>query len=180
MNSKTIIGILLAAGVAFVAMKRHTFNFGPQPETFSAEALANPLLGTDGEGSTLGEVLEAYRGQTVVIDVWASWCGDCIKGLPKVRDLQAATAGKNVQFLFLSVDEDKGRWKRAIKKHRIEGAHFLVDGGWKSDFGKFLRLDWIPRYVVVDPRGRVALFKAITADDEQLGRAIEGKLAGAE
>ncbi len=177
MNTKIIVGVLLIAAIAFIAMKRHTFNFGPQPNDFSVEALANKVAGLDGKSTTLGQVLEDYRGQAVVIDVWASWCGDCIKGLPKVTALQQSTEGQKVQYLFLSVDDDKGRWKRAIKKHDIQGAHYLLDGGWKSDFGNFLRLDWIPRYVVVDPQGKVALFKAISADDPKILKAINGELA---
>lgn len=166
MNSRSVlVGVLVLAALAFLAMKRHTFNFGPQPTTFNSEALANPVTDLKGNRSTVKDVLEQYRGETIVIDVWASWCGDCIKGLPKIAKLQSTTAGEKINYLFLSVDKDKGRWKRAVKKHDIEGAHYLLDGAWDSAFGDFLKLDWIPRYLVVNPAGEITLYKAVSADD---------------
>ena len=49
--------------------------------------------------------LDNLKGKYVYIDIWASWCGDCLKGLPKVAEMQASTAGSDIQYLFLSVDK---------------------------------------------------------------------------
>jgi len=38
----------------------------------------------------------------------------------------------------------------------------------KGVFGSSINLDWIPRYMIVDKEGKIALFKAIEADDEKL------------
>jgi thiol-disulfide isomerase/thioredoxin len=32
--------------------------------------------------------LKKYKGKTLVIEVWASWCGDCVKAMPKLKDLR--------------------------------------------------------------------------------------------
>ncbi len=168
MKSSSLVGLLVVAALAFLAMKRHTFNFGPQPTTFNTEALANQVTDLEDNRSNVQAVLDQYKGETIIIDVWASWCGDCIKGLPKVVKMQEATAGQKINYLFLSVDKDKGRWKRAVKKHDIKGDHYLLDGAWDSAFGDFLNLDWIPRYLVVNPAGEITLYKATSADDPDI------------
>jgi hypothetical protein len=55
----------------------------------------------------------------------------------------------------------------------LKGEHFWVEEGMKGVFGKSIDLDWIPRYMVVDQRGNIALYKAIEANDPKLAEAIE-------
>lgn len=171
MKSKSLILILLVGAVGFLAMKK----FGPQPTVFTPEALENVLTNLNGEETTLEEVLQKHKGKTIIVDVWASWCGDCLKGLPKVAKLQEATAGKNIVHLFLSVDKDARPWKGAIKRKNIQGEHYLVEGAWKSRLGDFLKLDWIPRYFVVDPDGKISLYRATVADDPAILKTALGE-----
>jgi hypothetical protein len=42
----------------------------------------------------------------------------------------------------------------------------------KGVFGKSIKLNWIPRYMVVDKAGKIALFKAIEADDEKIAETL--------
>jgi thiol-disulfide isomerase/thioredoxin len=44
----------------------------------------------------------------LVIEVWASWCGDCVKAMQN-KDLQ--TNNPNVSYLFLSMDKTADKWK---------------------------------------------------------------------
>ncbi len=38
----------------------------------------------------------------------------------------------------------------------------------KGTFGKSINLDWIPRYIIVDKTGKIALYKAIETDKEKV------------
>ena len=142
-------------------------------EKFPAEALADKVLALDGTSITFGEVLEKYKGKTVVIDIWASWCGDCLKGLPKVKLLQQQVKDKDVVFLFLSLDRTQKAWKNAINTRSITGEHYYVPSGWKGAIGNAVDLDWIPRYMVVNKKGEIIVYKAIKADDENILNAIK-------
>ena len=52
--------------------------------------------------------LSDFKGQVVVLNVWATWCGPCRNEMPTLAHLQTAYAGKNLKVLPLSVDtEDK-------------------------------------------------------------------------
>jgi len=115
------------------------------PTTFSKEALADTFIALDGKTVTFQNILAKFQGKTVIIDVWASWCRDCIKGIPKIKKLQ--TAHPDVVFVFLSLDKTTDSWKNGIRKYEIDGSHFYMKSGWGGPFGKFLDLDWIPRYL---------------------------------
>ncbi len=141
------------------------------PTHFSETAKQDVFLTLDNQEITFQDILNSYEGKTVLIDVWASWCSDCLKGMPKVKQLQ--NEYPEVTYLFLSLDKKVEAWKNGIKKYEVNGEHYYMQSGWKGDFGAFLDLDWIPRYLVIDKKGNIELFKAITADDEKIKQAIE-------
>ncbi|WP_333693895.1 TlpA family protein disulfide reductase [Flavobacterium sp.] len=138
-----------------------------QKTEFTSEALADKMLTTDGIELTFEAILKKYEGKTVLIDVWASWCPDCIKGMPKVENLQKAYP--DVVYLFLSYDKTPESWAKGIEKYQVKGEHYLILSKWKGGtFSNSIDLDWIPRYMVLDKTGKIKLYKAIEADDEKI------------
>ena len=55
---------------------------------FSEAALNDKFITIDENVVPFSAILEQHKGQTIFIDVWASWCKDCRKSLPKVKELQ--------------------------------------------------------------------------------------------
>lgn len=137
------------------------------PKTFTQEALNEQMTTLDGEKIAFKDILAKYEGKTIVVDVWASWCPDCVKGMPKVYALQEQFP--EAVYLFLSYDREDAAWKRGIEKHKLNGEHYHVGNNMKKGaFSEAIKLDWIPRYMVIDNKGEIALFRAIEADDEKL------------
>ena len=139
---------------------------------FETTTLSEKFMALDGTEVTLQNILDKHKGKTIVIDVWASWCSDCLKGLPLVKELQEKTAADDLVYVFLSVDKKKESWKAAITKRNINGDHYFVPTGMKGSFGKAINLDWIPRYMVVGKDGSIKLYKAIKANDSKILEAI--------
>jgi thiol-disulfide isomerase/thioredoxin len=139
-----------------------------QPKTFSAEALEGIITTTDGKVVTFKSILKAHEGKTVLIEVWASWCGDCVKAMPIVKEIQAEIP--NVDYVFISMDKSLEKWKAGIEKHAVKGDHYWVNdvNGMKGSFGKSIDLDWIPRYIVINKKGEVVLYRAIETDFEKI------------
>ena len=54
-----------------------------KPTQFSTEAYKEMLIGLDDSKITLREVLYNHKGKKILIDVWASWCKDCIVACQK-------------------------------------------------------------------------------------------------
>lgn len=145
-----------------------------QQTTFTETALADTFLDQNGKEITFGEILEANHGKTVLIDVWATWCKDCIQGMPKVKKLMKAYP--DVVFVFLSLDKAQDKWHSGISKYELgNGQHFFVPKGWKSPMFDTIDLDWIPRYMLVDGSGQIKVFKAIEADDKNLVKQLKNE-----
>lgn len=134
-----------------------------QKTEFTPQALSSVMIATDKSETNFQKVMDANKGKIVVIDVWASWCSDCIKGFPKYKELQAQFP--DVTYLYISMDRKWENWIIGAEQHILKGQHFWVQDGMKGVFGQSIDLDWIPRYMVIDQEGKIALYKAIEADD---------------
>nr|WP_321236976.1 TlpA disulfide reductase family protein [uncultured Psychroserpens sp.] len=132
----------------------------------SEDVLNEQYIDLKGDSVSLKSILAAHKGKQIVIDVWASWCRDCIIGLPELKALQAEKP--DAVYLFLSADRNSDIWKRSINKYDIQGVHYFMPQGTKNRLGEFVDIDWIPRYMIVDSDGRIALFEVIEADDPKL------------
>ncbi len=138
----------------------------------SETALSTTLASTDGKQVEFKEILKKYKGKTLVIEVWASWCGDCVKAMPKVKELQVNNP--DVSYLFLSMDKTADKWIEGIAKHELKGDHFMANDGMKGVFGKAMDIDWIPRYIVVDKTGKIVLYRAIETDFDKINATLQG------
>ena len=142
-----------------------------QQKSFSEDALKDVLVSENNKEITLSETLQQYKGKTVFIDIWASWCKDCIAGMPKVQKLRKENP--EVVFLFLSLDKETDSWKHGIEKYGVIGENYFISSGWKGPFCSSIDLDWIPRYMVLSPDGEISLYKAIETNDENLLKALK-------
>ncbi len=94
----------------------------------------------------------------VLYDIWASWCGPCIKNFPHVKELEEKYQGK-LKVISVSLDNDPEDHLKALQKLEVPGnAHLWAEGGFKSDFAKFFQIIAIPTYILTDPKGNIAEF----------------------
>ncbi|MCL5129548.1 MULTISPECIES: TlpA disulfide reductase family protein [unclassified Algibacter] len=161
MNKFKYIFILL---ISFLSCK-------DEPKEFSTEALNDTFITLNGTEATFQSILDKHKGKTIVIDIWASWCSDCIKGMPKVKALQASNP--DLAYVFLSLDREQGAWKRGIEKYQVVGDHYFMANGKDCDFADFLNISWIPRYLVINKAGEIVVFNVIEADDDKLLKAVK-------
>lgn len=142
-----------------------------QKTEFSEEALSEKLMASDESQVVFKDILEKYKGKTLVIEVWASWCGDCVKAMPKIKELQANNP--EVAFMFISMDKTADKWKNGIEKHDLKGDHFMANDQMKGVFAKAIDLDWIPRYIIVDKTGKIVLYRAIETDFDKINSVLK-------
>jgi thiol-disulfide isomerase/thioredoxin len=144
-----------------------------QEKEFSNTLLQSSFVDLKGNEVKFEEIIGKHKGKKVVLEIWASWCSDCVAAMPKVKLLQKKY-GKKVDFVFISMDKNFDAFKNGVKKHQLKGDHYFSKTPWKeSEFAKNIRLDWIPRYLVLDESGNILLFKAITPDDKKLVKLLK-------
>lgn len=144
-----------------------------QKTEFSKDALTYELTTTSESKVTFQSVLEANKGKKIVIEIWAGWCSDCVKAMPKVKELQKKYP--DVAYVFISMDKSFEKWAEATKKYELNGNLYWVNDpkSMKGDFGKSIDLDWIPRYIVVNEKGQIVLYRAIETDFEKIEQALK-------
>lgn len=140
---------------------------------FSENTLSMPLQDINNKQVVFKDVLNKYKGQTVVIEIWAAWCGDCVKAMPKMKELQANNS--DVVFLFISMDKEFDKWKAGIEKHNLMGEHIWANDPkmMKGAFGKSIDVDWIPRYMVIDKNQNIVLYRAIETDFDKINATLK-------
>lgn len=141
------------------------------PTTFSEEALNDSFVNLEGQSIQLKEILDKHKGKKIVINVWASWCRDCIVGFPGFKELQ--NQYPDVVYVLISTNRSVYSWKKAIEKYNLKGNHYFMSEGLDSDFGDYLNSNWIPRYLVVNENGFVDLFKAKRITDPRIVEALK-------
>jgi thiol-disulfide isomerase/thioredoxin len=159
---KTICAVLLAIGLVSCTA---------QKENISPEALSEKLLSVTLEPTELKKILKKHEGKPILIEVWASWCGDCVKAMPLLKETQAKFP--DVAYVFVSMDKTPEKWKEGITKHSLVGDHYFAPDGMKGSFGKAINVDWIPRYMILEKKGKVVVYRAIEKDFDMINSTLE-------
>ena len=99
--------------------------------------------------------LSSLKGNVVYIDVWATWCGPCVKEFPNSRALKEKFKdAEDVKWVYVSLDDAKDR-EKAVARHKLKGIHLFPGGGWNSTIAKLYQIQAIPRYILVDKAGNI-------------------------
>jgi peroxiredoxin/outer membrane lipoprotein-sorting protein len=93
--------------------------------------------------------LASLKGNVVVLDFWATWCGPCVAGFPHIDELSKKYAGKGVKVFGLNQKEDKDTVVNFLKDHNLT-VPVLSDPGEVAD--KYL-VRGIPQTVIIGKDG---------------------------
>ncbi len=145
-----------------------------QKRRLSIGATAMDFTVTDEGGKKVK--LSELKGKVVYIDFWASWCGPCIAQFKHTKKIKEHFAGKDVVFVYISIDEDAEAWQKAKEKYELTGLHTRVDG-WKAKIAEDYGVRGIPAYFLVDREGKFAAEDTPRpSNSEKLIEAIEALL----
>ena len=147
-------------------------------KTELAKGMPSPIF-EDYENYKGGKTsLSDLKGSYVYVDVWATWCGPCKAEIPSLKALEKQYHGKNIQFVSLSIDDDRSHggswdkarenWKTMIADKELSGIQLFAPNGWQSQFVLDYKIKGIPRFILIDPNGNVVTPDAPRPSDTKL------------
>lgn len=133
-----------------------------QPESTTSSAPAEELgyqLPADMELTTPDGTLikvETLYGKYLYVDVWASWCTPCRQEIPYLQALATRMSDQDkVQFVSISVDEKMSDWKAAVDQEQPSWPQYIVQNESADMLSQAIRLEYIPRFLIIDPEGNI-------------------------
>lgn len=116
-----------------------------------------PRIGTAAPDFTVQDAdrkvtLREFRGQVVVLNFWATWCGPCVEEMPSLVQLQQRFKGKGLTVIGVSIDVDGDAYHKFLKNYKVD---FLTvrdpDQKTSNLYGSF---KW-PETYIIDRNGIV-------------------------
>ena len=99
--------------------------------------------------------LSDFKGKYIFIDVWATWCGPCKEEIPHLAALEKRMHGKNIVFLSISIDKNRGDWEKMVKETKMEGKQLYIGDDKQFKETIFDQLVGVPRFILLDKSGRI-------------------------
>ena len=130
--------------------------------------------------------IDDFHGRCVVLDFFATWCGDCRKDLPEMKKLYQTYDMEGVEFIGISFDTDAEVLQDFMDKESIPWRVLSELKKMKETrMAKDYHIQWIPTMYLLDTEGRVMLatveinkLKAKLAELKKDNRLVAPELAG--
>ena len=142
-------------------------------ETLKKVAVGQPFIdfemeNMDGKMQKLSDYVG--KGNYVLIDFWASWCGPCRAEMPNVVKAYKEFHKQGFEIVGISLDNKKEAWVGAVKEMKMPWPQLSDLKGWKCEGAAIYAVNSIPQTILVDPQG-IIIAKNLRGDE------LEAKLA---
>ncbi|SEO00292.1 Thiol-disulfide isomerase or thioredoxin [bacterium A37T11] len=152
----SFIGAFLLNVFAISAQTKPSFQMVSSSNiTVGQQAPDVEFIDTNGKACKLSD----FRNKVILLDVWATWCVPCIKGMPKMDSLYRANADDVVMLAVCSADS-KENFDKFVRKNGAKFAcKFVFDAHGKrpsaTDFRSVYGINGFPTTMVIDQNGNV-------------------------
>ena len=111
---------------------------------------APDLQATDMHGKPVS--LAAFKGKTVLLDFWTTWCPPCRADAPALDKLYSKYGGRDLMIVGFSVSEDRPIVEKFLKEHPHEFPIVLTS---ENEMPRAYQIGVFPTYIVIDSDGKL-------------------------
>ena len=154
-NIQSILLIfLVVVGVGITVLlqtKDSSFDFSGTPRAKKGvDAPAFTLPGLDGSMVSLAD----YKGKTVLLNIWATWCPPCVAEMPSMEKLYQELKNEDFEILAVSIDvTGSNEVAPFMKKHRLSFPALIDTQGTIKDL---YQTTGVPESFIIDKDGIIA------------------------
>ena len=96
--------------------------------------------------------LSQFKGKTIFVTFWATWCGPCMAEKPELEILKKEMASSNeVIFVDISFDSDKEIWNKYLLKSKPKGIQLISQSISKTSYN--FQISGVPHHLIVNAEG---------------------------
>ena len=116
--------------------------------------------------------LEDFKGKYLYLDVWATWCKPCKIEVDYLIDLDKYfSKNSKISILSISIDKDFDIWKTYIESKR--SSVLQLYSGASSPFVNFYDIGSLPRFILIDPEGKIINSDEIRPSSQKIIQKLE-------
>lgn len=108
--------------------------------------------------------LADYKGKTVYLDFWASWCGPCKQSFPWMNAMQARYGAKGLRMLAVNLDQNNGDARGFLSDN---AAHFDIAFDQPGATPRAYAIKGMPTSVLIGPDGKVLMVHSGFKEDQR-------------
>ncbi|RWW98822.1 TlpA family protein disulfide reductase [Flavobacterium cerinum] len=99
--------------------------------------------------------LNSFKGKTVLVDFWASWCAPCRLANKKLVKLYDKFKSQNFEIVGISIDTDKAKWLKAIEKDKLKHPQLIDPKGFDAKTSIAFGVEALPAAYLFDASGKL-------------------------
>ena len=104
--------------------------------------------------SNFNEIIRSSAKYTILI-FGASWCRPCKLEDKQLKRWMPAIDTSIVKIIGISIDTDVEKWKKYLQADNLPWSRYLITGGWNNEIFKLLKIQSIPRNLLLDETGKI-------------------------
>lgn len=106
-----------------------------------------PLLTLAGERTTL----QQFKGETIFLNFWATWCPPCIAEMPNIQALYDEVQSDSIHFVMVSLDEDPQKATNFIERKGYTFPVYFLTGRKPGVYNSTV----VPTTYIISPEGKI-------------------------
>ena len=111
------------------------------------------LTTLDGKKVKLSDYIK--KGEYVMLEFWASWCGPCRAEIPHIKHVNEQYKNKGFKIISLSIDDRDKDWKKAVTEEGMSWLQLNDSAGFKGEACKTYNITGVPYCLLLDKEGRI-------------------------